>query len=204
MPQTRSKHLEALIQSVKDEWKGTFRKFPDLAIFAVQDEQVGAAIERRFKKEAGISAVRQLEYNFHTGLHNLVFEFAPRLADLGTRPANAFLAIVDGNGKVIAVVDPFDPVQPNKFVPPLPTESEQPFVLARPSVTAEVNFTDQDMYPVQVRNRAFFQRISVGGSGVMGGDVEIYTKCAYTTRTPSDYWTDYQNDDCGLPDDILA
>ena len=84
-------------------------------------------------KRGSWPAVRQLDYNFHTGLHNLVFEFAPNRSDLGSLAPNAFLAILDSNGKVIAVVDPFDAVQPNKFVPPLPTESERPFVLARPS-----------------------------------------------------------------------
>lgn len=199
-----SKHLEAFIQSVKDEWKGTFRKFPDLTILVLQDAQVTAAIEKRFEDQAGISNVRQLDYDFYSGLHHLVFEFTPRLADLGHRASNAFLVIADGNGKVIAVIDPFDPIQPNAFVPPLPPASEQPFVLDRPSIAGEVTFSDLDLYPLQVRNSAFFQRIRVGGSGIMGGDVEVYTKCAYTTRTPNDYWTDWQNDDCGLPDDILV
>ena len=68
-----------------------------------------------------------------------------------------------------------------------------------------MTFSDQDMYPVQVRNRAFFQRISAGGAGgVLGGDVEIYTKCSYTTRTPNDYSTDWNTDDCGLPEGILT
>ena len=196
----KSKQLEAFIQLIKDDWKGTFRKFPDITILALQDDQVCAAIDKRFKDEAAITAVRQLDYDFYTGLQNLIFEFAPRLADLASAQKNAFLAIIDSNGKVLAVVDPYDPVQPNKFVPPLPKESEQPFVLARPSVTAEVSFSDEDMYPLQVRDRAFFARIRGGG----GGDVEVYTKCAYTTRTPNDYWTDYQNDDCGLPGPILA
>jgi hypothetical protein len=200
----RSKYVEAFIQSVKDEWKGAFRKFPDLTILALQDERVIGAIEKRFKDQAGITNVRQLDYDFYTGLHNIVFEFSPRLADLGTRGANAFMAVLDCNGKVIALIDPFDPVQPNVFVPPLPQESEQPFVLHCPSVSADLTFSEQDMYPVQVRNRAFFERIRGGGTGVIGGDIEIYTKCAYTTRTPSDYWTDWQSDDCGMDETILT
>lgn len=198
----KSKHLQALIELVKEEWKGTFRKHPDITLLALQDDAVCAALEKRFRDDVALTAVRQLEYDFYTGLHHLVFEFAAKAGELVPAAANAVLAILDGNGKGVAIVDPFDPVQPNKFVPPLPKESEQPFVLARPS--AEVTFSDQDMYPVAVRNQAFFQRIRVGGTGVIGdGDVEVYTKCAYTTRTPNDYWTDYQNDDCGMPDDIV-
>lgn len=196
----KSQHLQSLIQSVKDQWKGTFRKFPDLTVLVLQDDTVCAAIEKRFGLGAGISNVRQLDYDFYTGLHHLVFEFGPSPANLAAA-SNAFMVIADSYGKLIALVDPFDPVQPNKFVPPLPQESEQPFVLAQPS--SEVTVTDQDMYPVQVRSRSFFNRIGgIGGIGVID-DVEIYTKCAYTTRTPSDYWTDYQNDDCGMPDDTI-
>jgi len=190
----RSKHLEDFIRYIKDEWKGTFRRSPDLTIFALKDEQVCAAIEKRFREEAGITAVRQLDYDFYTGLHNLVFEFSPRSTDLA-RGRNAFLAILDSNGKLIALIDPFDPEQPNKFVPPLPKESEQPFVLARPSATAEVSFSEQDMYPLQVRSQTFFERMAGPGT-----PVEAYTKSPYTTRTPSDYWTDYNNDDCKVPD----
>ena len=61
-------------------------------------------------------------------------------------------------------MDPFDPVQPNKFVPPLPKDNEQPFVLERPSASQSVAFSDQALYPLQVRNRAFFEQLRVGGS----------------------------------------
>jgi hypothetical protein len=200
----KSKHLEAFIQSIKDEWKGTFRKYPDLTIFALQDERVLGAIEQRFQDQVSVSNVRQLDYDFYTGLHNLIFEFVPSVANLATRGANAFLSILDGNGKVIALVDPFDPVQPKVFVQPLPQETEQPFVLDRPSASQDVTFSDADMHPVQRRNRAFLERLKVGGTGVGVGGVEIYSKCAYMTQTPKDYWTDYQNDDCSLPTTILT
>ncbi len=200
----KSPHLLSLIQSVKDEWKGTYRKYPELTIMALRDEAVCAAIEKRFAAEAGIRDVTQLDYDFHSGLHHLVFEFEPSRTDLGARP-NAFLVIADGAGKVIAVVDPFDPVQPNKFVPPLPRETEQPFVLARPSATPEVSPSDDDMYPLQVRSRSFFERLKGGGVGVMPDDFTINTtKCSYTTQTPGDYWTDWNNDDCAAEDAILT
>jgi hypothetical protein len=200
----RSKQLENVIQSIKAEWRGTFRRHPELTILALQDDRVLDAIDRRFESQAAITGVRQLDYDFYTGLHNLVFEFAPNQQDLGARGADAFLAILDSNGKLVALVDPFDPIQPSKFVPPLPDKSEQPFVLDRPSVSHEVSFSDEDMYPLQVRSRAFFQRIKAGGTAVKAGDVEYYSKCPYTTRTPNDYWTDYQTDECSLPPTILA
>jgi hypothetical protein len=198
-----SSHLQAFLQTIKDEWKGLYRKFPDLTIFALRDDDVVAAIEKRFAEKASIKTVRQLDYDFYTGLHNLVFDFAPTLSDLGTRASDAFLVIIDSKGKVIAVIDPFDPVQPNVFVPPLPAESEQPFVLDRPSAAAEVTFSDQQLYPIRVRSRAFFQRLRIGGIGIAPGDPEIYTKCSYTTWTPVGYVADWNTDDCGLPSDIL-
>ncbi len=198
-----SKELEAFIQSIKEEWKGAFHKSPDLTILVLKDERIVAAIEKRFLEHAAVTKVRQLDYDFYTGLFNLVFEFSRGTGNLGRPGLDAFLAIVDSNGKVIGVVDPFDPEQPNIFVPPLPSASEQPFVLDRPS--QNVTFSDGEMYPAQVRSREFMQRLQIGGGGVMWpGDPEAYTKCAYTTRTPNDYWTDYQNDDCGLPTTILA
>ncbi|MGH7905800.1 MAG: hypothetical protein ACREP6_04155 [Candidatus Binataceae bacterium] len=200
----RSKHLEAFIQSIKDEWKGTFRSHPDLTILALQEDRVLDAIERRFESQAAITEVRQLDYDFYTGLHNLVFEFTPDQANLGARGSNAFLAILDCNGKLITLIDPFDPVQPNKFVPPLPDNGEQPFVLDRRSMSQEVTFSDEDMYPLQVRSHAFFQRIKAGGTAVTAGDVGYYSKCPYTTRTPNDYWTDYQTDECSLPPVIFT
>ena len=200
-----SAHFDAFLKTIKGEWKGLYRKFPDPTIFALEDQHVIAAVEKRFEEKSAIRNVRQLDYDFYTGLHNLVFEFAPVLADLGTRATNAFLVILDSNGKVVALVDPFDPVQPNIFVPPLPTESEQPFVLDRPSATTEITYSDQQLYPVQVRSRAFFQRLRIGGGiGIAPGDPEIYTMCDYMTRTPVGYMSDRATDDCGLPTDILV
>lgn len=70
-----SAHLRKLIESVKADWRGTHRKLPDPAIFALQDEGVVAAIERRFASGVRITDIRQLEYSFATGLNSLVFEF---------------------------------------------------------------------------------------------------------------------------------
>lgn len=190
-----SKQLAAFIQMLKADWQGTYRKFPDLTILALQDERVVAAIEKRFAEQASLTGVRQLDYDFYTGLQNLVFDFSPNAAIPGG--ASACLVILEAKGKVIALIDPFDPVQPNKFVPPLPQESEQPFVLDRPSVSEHVHFSDEALYPLQVRNRAFMERIRGGGSSII---IDITaTKCSYATRTPFGYWNDYQNDDCIEP-----
>jgi hypothetical protein len=201
----QSGHLQALIRSIKDEWKGKYRKFPDQTILALQDERVLEAIEKRFEAQVGISDIRQLDYDFYSGLHNLVFEFAPSTA--AVHAANAFLVILSSTGKVVALVDPFDPVQPNISVPPLPKDSEQPFVLDRPSGTGDIAFSDQQLYPVQVRSREFFQRINARtgrGIGVGDGDIWIWTTSYYTTWTPVGYMRDWMDDDSGLPTTVLV
>ena len=200
----RSSALEAFFKSLRAEWNGLYRKFPDQTIFTLADERVVEAIEKRFAQQASIKNIRQLDYDFYSGLFNLCFEFAPSLGDLGVRSADAFLVILDGTCKVIAIVDPFDPVQPNVFVPPLPQENEQPFVLDRPSVAKRVSFSDEALYPMQVRSRAFFERLRGGGSGIII-DPNVFTACTFKTWTP---WygtvTDVTIDDCGVEPYILA
>ena len=200
MEKPRSPHLEALVQSIKDEWKGTYRKSPDLTIFALQDERVTDAIEKRFADQASLTSIREFEYNFYTGLHSLVFEFMWGIRNLGRLGCDAFLVVLDGNGKVVALVDPFDPVQPNKFVPPLPRESEQPFVLDRPYLGDDVRPTDEEMFPMQVRSRAFMARLNLARDVISINE----TKCDYATQTPGDWKSDRTNDDCAPEEPILT
>jgi hypothetical protein len=194
----RSAHLETFFRSLQEDWKGPYRKFPDQTIYALEDGRVVAAIEKRFAAQAGIQDVRQLDYDFYTGLHHLVFDFAPGMGSAGAGVADALLVILDSDCKVVAVVDPFDPVQPNKFVPPLPKESEQPFVLDRPSASKQVAFGSEALYPAQVRSRAFFERLRIGGSG--GPGFNTWTLCSYQTWTPYGTVIDTVIDDCG-PDE---
>jgi hypothetical protein len=196
----RSRHLEALVQSIKDEWKGSYRKSPDSTIFALQDDRVTAAIEKRFANQASITNIRQIEYDFHTGLHNLVFEFMTGVGNLGKLGSDAFLVVLNGDGKVVAVVDPFAPEQPNKFVPPLPTESEQPFVFDRSYVGDKISFTQEEMFPMQVRSREFMARLNLGPDVIIINQ----TNCDYATQTPGDWKSDRTSDDCAPDGPILA
>jgi hypothetical protein len=196
----RSAHLQALIQAVKGEWKDAYRKSPDLTIFALHDDDVVAAIEKRFADQARLTRIRELEYNFQTGLYSLVFEFLPGLKNLGRLGSDAVLVVLNGNGKVIAVVDPFDPVQPNTFVPPVPLESEQPFVFDRPYQGDTFRRSDEEMFPMQVRSREFMARLNLAPDTIIINE----TKCDYATQTPGDWKSDRTNDDCAPDDSILA
>ncbi|MGH7905801.1 MAG: hypothetical protein ACREP6_04160 [Candidatus Binataceae bacterium] len=195
---SRSKHLQDFIDTIRGDWKGTFRKFPDQTVFALQDERVIDAIEKRFTQGIGVNTVRQLDYDFYTGLQNVIFEFAASALGPGFPRANAFLTILDSNCKVHAVIDPFDPGQPNKFVPPLPQDTEQPFVLDRPSVSKEISLSDAQMYPLQVRSRAFFERLKAGGNRITI-EPTILTLCSFQTWSPYGTVPDFTIDDCGEP-----
>ena len=194
-----SEHLRRLIESVKADWRGTHRKLPDPAIFALQDEGVVAAIERRFASGVRIADIRQLEYSFATGLNSLVFEFDRAADDLASLATDAFLVLLNGDGAVVALVDPFDPVQPNKYVPPLPTAGEQPFVLERPSATDTVAFEDAAVGQAEARARAFMSRL-----GVVDGLLINTTWCDYATHTPVGWKSDRTSDDCAPIDTILT
>ena len=194
-----SEHLRRLIESVKADWRGTHRKLPDPAIFALQDERVVAAIERRFASGVRITDIRQLEYSFATGLNSLVFEFDRAADDLASLATDAFLVLLNGDGAVVALVDPFDPVQPNKYVPPLPTAGEQPFVLERPSATDTVAFEDAAVGQAEARARAFMSRL-----GVVDGLLINTTWCDYATHTPVGWKSDRTSDDCAPIDTILT
>ncbi len=177
----KSKHLQAFIELVKEEWKGTFRKHPDITLLALRDDGVCAALEMRFGDDVALSAVRQLEHDFYTGLHHLVFEFAAKAGDLvpdgsqrGPRRSST------ATEKLVAVVDPFDPVQAHQTscrrcrrkaisrscsrVPRLRSLSAiRTCILWR--------FRNQCILPTHPRGRwdRYYRR----------GDVEVYTKCAY-------------------------
>ncbi len=199
---TPSESLRSLVQLIRDDWNGKYRKYPDQTSFALQDHRVLSAIEKRFGESMRLRDIRLLQYDFYTGLHNLVFDFAAESPAPLPGAASSILVILDGKGAVIGFVDPFDPVQPNRYVPPLPKEGDQPFVLDRPSASSEVSLSAQDMFPVQVRSQSFFQRLQGGGGVVISPipiDINSWTSCNYQTWTPYGTVLDIVIDDCGQP-----
>ena len=162
-------------------------KFPKQSFFALKDERVANLIRHRLQNGGSLTAVKILEYDFFGGLNRICFEFAP-LQPLGIKPG-AILVVMDGACNVVGVVEPFDPAQPNPVLPPLPDKSEQasargelPFVLARPSDSKNVPFTEVDLYMLQVRNSRFFRQIGGGG---LGGGLGGLTGCDSPASTLS-------------------
>ena len=135
-----------------------------------------------------LAAIKPLPYNFRTGLNFIYFKFTPSgSSSIGN---DCCLVILDQRCGVVGIVDPFDPQQPNRAVPPLPEDDEPrlaappplPFAMSRPSATDTLSFGPEELYPVEVRSRAFFARLGgvggVGGVGIEGG-----TGTTYTTQT---------------------
>ena len=139
-----SRPLDKLFRILAEDWRGDYGKYPDQAIFAVKDKNVASALSARFDKDLSLEKISALTYHGETGLNALVFEFSSSRSD-PLSGASAFLVLLDGACKVVALRDPFDPTLPNMFAPPPQKAAEQPFVLARPSVTSDVVFSDADM-----------------------------------------------------------
>jgi hypothetical protein len=198
MAQSRSENVRALINRLRDDWTALYGKYPDQALFALGDDRVADAIERQFEEKARLSNIKALPYNFETGLNSIIFEFTSS----GTlNEPHSFMIMMDGNCRVVAIIDPFDPIRPNAFAPQSSALGERPFVLARPSATENVAFNDAEFLSLRMRSREYFMRLPGGG-----GDVEIYTTCTYYTQTNlgRDHYNDRTNDDCGLPGPIIA
>jgi hypothetical protein len=215
-----SSRIEELRTHLKNDWKGNYTKYPDQAIFALADSRVTEAIEKRFEKNGTIKEIKSLEYDFYSGFNRIYFEFTPATGSIGLPSPDAFLVIMDSNCRVVGILDPFDPVQPNPLIPPLPPkEGEQPFVLSRPSRAEELTFDDKEIHALQVRSREFYERLTserkkqecfgmtkstgaAGGSPAIPGgrDGIIHTTCEYTTHFACRYRIDRNNDDCGTDD----
>lgn len=200
------KELRTLLEN---DWKGRYRKYPDQALFALADERVTKAIEKRFEKNGTIKEIKSLDYDFYAGFNRICFEFMPTTGSTGLPSPDAILVIMDSSCKIVGIHDPFDPVQPNRFIPPLPPKvGEQPFVLSRRSKAEDLTFNDEEMTAVQVRGREFFERLASGSDrefferpasgsdrGEAGVWVNLATGCPYTTHFSCHYKTDHLVDD---------
>jgi len=101
--------------------------------------------------------------------------------------------------------DPFDPAQPNTSVPPLPNEGELPFVLYQPSESENLIFSEQEMFPEQVRSREFFKKLTAAAGSDWPPEGWTETACSYWTHTLvcKDAYNDKNADDSG-PTIIIA
>ena len=90
--------------------------------------------------------------------------------------------LLDWRCNVVGVVDPFNVSQPNPLLPALPEKTQQPFVLARPSASRDLPFSDDALRDKEERARQFLARMASdsGGQCQPGGDTE---SCWETVET---------------------
>jgi hypothetical protein len=156
-------------------------------------------LQKRLENENTLKDIKTLGYNFSTGLVFIYFEFAQN-REFGLSP-DAVLVIVNEDSRIAGIVDPFNPMQPNHLIPPLPEiidktneqpiSGEQPFALSIPSAAENIIFSEEEMYPIRVRSREFFKRLISGSQiGPMlmppedgGGHCPASgdTRCTYNT-----------------------
>ena len=147
----RKGRLKDLFELLENDMASLYPRFPDQAIYALGDPRVTQALGKRFEQDVGLENITRLPYSMETGLNALSFEFTPGASGLPT--TDAFLVIMDGNCRVAGVIDPFEPAQPNGFMPPLPREGAQPFVLSRPS--PQVTFSDDELLAARAQAGVF-------------------------------------------------
>lgn len=210
---TVSAHISELASILKRDSSSPDPKYPVQAVRALEDERVAKALQQRLENGGSLTGINSLGYNFFTGLNHISFHFT--LPGVHGLKPDAVLVILDADCRVIGLVDPFDIAQPNRFIPPLPSRGEQPFVLARPSCTDSLTFEQEELYPSEVRSREFFERLKVHQNAVRmnkqewdnpdGGPVPSReTGCRYSVATcensphrPPDERVGYFIDDCG-------
>jgi hypothetical protein len=218
----RNSMTDEVIAMLRKDASSPHPKYPSQSCFAAQDKTVGKALSRRFEQGAKLSGVRALHYDFEAGINRLCFEFQNAGPVLG---GDDILVLLDGSCRVVGLVDPFDQKQPNRIVPPL-AELGGPFVLMRPSATANLPFCGADLAPQDLRAREFMARSIGGGGWWFGGSDEddpdpcgpeaVQTACIYCSvyiasfgafppglELPPTYYgqdctqTDVNYDDCG-------
>lgn len=167
-----------LMKALQIDRSSRHPQFPDQAEHALRDERVAQGIENRLEKGAALTGIQALGYNFATGLIHIYFEFMPA-GGLALKQ-DAVLVVLDSENRVVGVVDPFDPVQPNRFVPQLPKRGDQPFVFARPTASQNLFFGAAELDLRDAANREFYRKLQRGlrrpyegeGIGHEGGEGE--------------------------------
>jgi hypothetical protein len=186
----KATEISSLVEVIEKDFNARFPKYPDQTKFIIKDAGVAKAILSRFENHQSLSSIRALPYNFTVGLNFICFEFTPGGKTIGP---DSLLVIVNGDCKVVALIDPFDVKQPNQWVPNLPDKSDietdaMPFALARPSGVDKMQINTADLFPMEVRSREFFARLGgMEGIGVFGGTDDgsggTATSCTYVTFT---------------------
>ena len=101
---TRSTHVQELLRTLVKDWEAPYRRYPDQAIFALNDDRVIEALENRFGAESNLQNIKSLPYDFQTGLNCVYFEFSHAGRRIELSSSRSFL--VEPISKFPTTVDP--------------------------------------------------------------------------------------------------
>jgi hypothetical protein len=173
---------QELTEVLKKDRTSPYPKYPQQAVYALDDERVAKALDSRFKDNQALVEIGSLSYSFSTGLIPVFFRFAPSAG--GAVSQNAVLVIMDHSCAVVGVVDPFDPEQPSPLMPPLQPSGELPFALSKPSAAAQLILREGEWNLKQERAREFLLRIGGDGGGGPGEPGKLCAAGATETMSP--------------------
>ena len=139
-----SSRIDELRDILSKEKKNPFSKYPDQAIYALENKELVKTLESHFGTNQVLNGIKYLGYNISTGLIHICFEFSQQALKLSP---DSVLVMMDSECKVVAIVDHFNQEQPNRFWPVIPESMSKnlPFVLAFPSITDSLLFGDDEL-----------------------------------------------------------
>lgn len=167
--------IAELLEIVKKDRRSPQRRYPDQALYALDDERVKEAVSVRLGRGSTLIGIRSLGYNFTTGLNQICFEF--RSAGSIDVAPDGVLVLLNDASRVVAVVEPFNPIQPNRLFPPFVPSVEhgaQPFALARPSESRDLAVGQAEVLARDVQRQEFARRYMIGAGGGVFGDGGIF------------------------------
>jgi len=137
--------MKELVELLQADRKTRSPRYPVQALPALRDSQVTKILEGHLAAGARLVNIRALPYEATLGLIPVVFELEPSGGVVLRRPS--VLTLVDGSGHVTAVIDGFDPAQPNPYYVPPDLPGAQPFVFLDESAADTMSFSEADLMP---------------------------------------------------------
>lgn len=149
----RSTHVQELLRALAKDWEGLYRRYPDQAIFALNDDRVVEALEKRFREHSTLQDIKSLPYDFQTGLHCIYFEFAHASRPMNLPSSRNFLVVMDGNCDVVGVIEHL--IRINR------TLSCRPFLKSATNLSSSRAPPSQTLSPSAIKNFSQTERAPV-------------------------------------------
>lgn len=167
-----------VVESLQADRKSRSPRYPAQALPAIRDQKVAEIIGRHLAAGARLVDIRALPYEATLGLIPVVFELEPAGGVALRHPS--VLTLLDGRCHVTAVVDGFDPAQPNPNYAPPNQAGANPFVFLDETAADTMIFTEADLAPAWSRTREYVRNVAPAYS-LRGREGEEETFCAEST-----------------------